>query len=155
VTLRAEVGSIDAFLVRQTPGGLETLVLKRAPGVRCAGAWEVVHGRIEEGERPEDAALREVAEETGLSVERLYSIRCVSFYVQRQDVVNIAIVFAAFVPSRGTVTLGAEHVAAEWLSFASAAERLAWPSARDSLRDIQQLLGSGDAGPLEDVLRAR
>jgi hypothetical protein len=36
-----------------------------------------------------------------------------------------------------------------------AAERLAWPSARDALRDIQQLLGSGSAGDLEGVLRLR
>jgi len=153
--VQAEVGTIDAYVVRQSSGGLEVLTLKRAAGMRCAGAWEVIHGRIESGERPEDAAMREVTEETGLQVERLYSIRCVAFYVQRQGIVNIAPVFAAFVAATADVRLGEEHEAAEWLPIADAPERLAWPSARDALRDIQQLVGSGHAGPLEDVLRAR
>lgn len=152
---RTEVGTVDVFLVRRATAGLEVLVLRRALGMRCAGAWEVVHGRIEPGESPEDAALRETTEETGLHAERLYSVRCLPFYVLKQQIVNIAVVFAAFVSGTADVTLAEEHTDAEWLSFAEAAERLAWPSARDSLRDIQQLLGSGDAGPLEDVLRAR
>ncbi len=151
----AEVGTVDVFIVRQTATGLEVLVLRRAPGMRCAGAWEVVHGRIEPGESPEDAAVREASEETGLLIERLYSVRCLPFYVLKQQIVNIAVVFAAFVAPAADVTLGEEHTDAEWLPVADAAERLAWPSARDSLRDIQQLLGAGAAGPLEDVLRAR
>jgi 8-oxo-dGTP pyrophosphatase MutT (NUDIX family) len=122
--------------------------------MRCAGAWEVIHGRIEPGEKPEDAAWREVTEETGLTVERLYSIRCVAFYVQRESIVNIAPVFAAFA-APGDVKLGEEHDDSAWLPIAEALERLAWPSARDALRDIQQLVGTGNAGPLEDVLRAR
>jgi dihydroneopterin triphosphate diphosphatase len=153
--MKAEVGTVDVFVVRQATSGLEVLVMRRALGMRCARAWEVVHGRIEAGESPEDAALRETKEETGLPVERLYSVRCLPFYVLKQQLVNIAVVFAAFVSATAAVTLGEEHSDAEWLSFADAAERLAWPSARDSLRDIQQLLGRGDAGPLEDVLRAR
>ena len=152
---QAEVGTVDVFVVRQATTGLEVLVMCRAPGMRCAGAWEVIHGRIETGERPEDAALRETSEETGLHVQRLYSVRCLPFYVLKQQRVNIAVVFAAFVAPTADFTLGEEHTDAEWLPFAEAAARLAWPSARDSLRDIQQLLGSGDAGPLEDVLRAR
>ncbi|MGQ0643278.1 MAG: NUDIX domain-containing protein [Gemmatimonadaceae bacterium] len=153
--IRAAVGTIDAYVVRRGVHGLEVLVMRRATGMRCAGAWEVVHGRIEAGERPEDAAMREVREETGLEVERLYSIRCIAFYVQREARVNIAPVFAAFAAQPAPLILGEEHAEGEWLPIAEAAERLAWPSARDALRDIQQLVGTGDAGPLEDVLRVR
>lgn len=45
------------------------LVIRRAPGVFLAGRWELPGGGVESGERPEAAAVREVGEETGLSVE--------------------------------------------------------------------------------------
>lgn len=35
------------------------------------GAWELPAGHIKEGENPEDAAIREVAEETGLEIDQL------------------------------------------------------------------------------------
>lgn len=45
------------------------LLLRRAPGVFLAGRWELPGGGIEPGEHPEHAAIREVAEETGLRIE--------------------------------------------------------------------------------------
>lgn len=126
--------------------------MRRAHGVRCTGAWEVVHGRIESGEKPEQAARREVVEETGLPVERLYNVTCLPFYLHKQGVVNMAVVFAAFVAAHSEVRLGEEHDDAEWLPATQAAERIAWPRSREMIRDILQLVGSGNAGPLEDVL---
>ena len=150
-----QVETIDVYLVRQSAAGLDVLVMRRATGERCAGAWEVIHGRIEQGERPEDTALREVGEETGLPVERLYNVTCLPFYLHKQGIVNVAVVFAAFVTADADVRLSAEHDAAEWLPALQAADRIAWPRARDMLRDILQLVGHGNAGPLEDVLRVR
>ena len=120
---------------------------------RCAGSWEVVHGSIEAGETPVDAALRELREETGLVPERFYSLsRVETFYRHRADEVVIIPVFAAFVVDKA-VTLSDEHDAFAWLSFADARSRLAWPRERRALDDIEVLLPAGDAGYLEDVLR--
>ncbi|MFI7678020.1 NUDIX hydrolase [Actinophytocola sp. NPDC049390] len=44
------------------------LYLRRAPGVFRAGQWELPGGTVEPGEPHEIAAVREVAEETGLAV---------------------------------------------------------------------------------------
>jgi 8-oxo-dGTP diphosphatase len=44
------------------------LFLRRAPGVFRAGQWELPGGSVEPGESHETAAVREVAEETSLSV---------------------------------------------------------------------------------------
>lgn len=150
-----QVETVDVYLVRQTVAGLDVLVMRRATGNRRAGAWEVIHGRIEHGEQPEDAALREVGEETGFAVERLYNVTCLPFYLHRERMVNVAVVFAAFVAGDSEVRLGPEHDAATWLPASQAADRIAWPRARDMLRDILQLVGQGHAGPLEDVLRVR
>ena len=41
----------------------------------------------------------------------------------------------------------------EWLTPDAALDRFVWPRERVALRDILQLLRSGDAGAVEDVLR--
>lgn len=46
------------------------LLTRRAPGLRNhAGQWALPGGRIDEGESPEQAALRELAEEVGLLLD--------------------------------------------------------------------------------------
>lgn len=149
----ARVATIDVYLLRGAPPW-ELLVLQRAPGTRCTGAWEVVHGRIEPGETPENAALREVREETGLDLERLYNVTVQPFYLHGMGAVTLAVVFAGIVRDAPPV-LGPEHQRAEWLSFDAARTRLAWPRSRAVLGDIEILLRHGDAGPVEDVLRVR
>lgn len=145
---------MDVYILRRGSGGWEALVLQRAQGTRCTGAWETVHGHIEPGERPEDAAVREVHEETGLELERLYNVIVQPFYLHKPGVVMLAVVFAAF-PREGPVVLGPEHALSEWLPVDQALERLAWPRSRSALRDALSLLSGGDAGPVEDVLRVR
>lgn len=150
----AKVGTVDVYLLRRGAAGWEVLVLQRGEGTRCTGAWEVVHGRIEEGERPEDAAIREVREETGLDIERLYNVTVQPFYLHMLGAVMLAVVFAAFA-APGEVTLGPEHAAFEWLPVDAALARLIWPRSRAALQDALSLLGDGHAGPVEDVLRVR
>jgi len=147
------VGVVDVFVCRHERGGLSVLTLRRAAGTRCTGAWEVVHGRVEPDERPEDAAIREVREETGFVVERLYNVTCQPFYLHRLSTVQVAVVFVAFVSPTGGVRLGPEHDGAEWLTPDEAMGRLSWPRSISALRDAVQVLHTGDAGAVEDVLR--
>ncbi len=147
------VGVVDVYLIAPRPAGWRLLVLRRAEGTRCTGAWETVHGRLEEGERPEHAAVREVGEETGLAIERLYNVTCQPFYLHHFNAVQMAVVFAAFVDDSIPVLLGPEHDAAEWLSVEDAVTRFVWPRSRSAVDEIMILLGGGDAGPVEDVLR--
>ncbi len=150
------VGVVDVYVVRPQGQPWQLLTLQRAAsGTRCPHAWETVAGRIEPGERPEEAAVRELFEETGLTPDRLYSVTVQPFYLHRMDTVQLAVVFAAFVPAEGAVALSAEHQAFEWLALDDARRRFAWPRERESVDHIAQLLGGGDAGPLEDVLRVR
>ena len=146
-------GVVDVFVIRPLASGWRVLVLQRAPDTRCPGAWETVHGRIEPGERPEHAAVREVREESGLGVERLYNITVMPFYLHGFQTVQLAVVFAAFVAEPGEVALGPEHRRAEWLSVAEATARFIWPRERVAMGEIVALLAAGDAGPVEDVLR--
>ena len=150
---KIEVGTVDVFVVHPLAAGWRVLALQRARDTRCPGAWEPVHGHIEPGEEPEDAAVREVREETGLSIDALYIVRVQPFYLRKVRAVELAIVFAAFVNAPGDIVLGTEHQAAEWLSVDEALARFAFPAERASLREIAELLAAGDAGPVDDVMR--
>ena len=147
------VGTIDVVLVAPDSAGWGVLALQRSRTTRFPTAWETVHGRIEPGERPEDAAVREVREETGLLVERLYNVCVQPFYLHTLGTVELAVTFAAFVQRDAPVVLGEEHMSYAWLSPEEALERFAWPRERSALRDVLHLLRGGDAGPVEDVLR--
>jgi type II secretory ATPase GspE/PulE/Tfp pilus assembly ATPase PilB-like protein/8-oxo-dGTP pyrophosphatase MutT (NUDIX family) len=148
-----KIGSVDVYVIRPLPDGWRVLVLRRSENTRCPRTWETVHGSIDAGEEPEQAALREVAEETGLRVERLYSVTVQPFYLPRAHVVHLGVGFAAFASETGDVVLGTEHQSHEWLSVDDALERFHWPRERDGLRDAVKLLAGGNAGAAEDVLR--
>jgi 8-oxo-dGTP pyrophosphatase MutT (NUDIX family) len=124
-------------------------------GTRCPGAWEAVHGRLEEGERPEAGALRELREETGLDAVRLYNVTVQGFYLHTLGVVQLAVAFAAVVPRDAEPVLADEHAAWQWLSPGDARARYAWPREREAVEHVSYLLAGGDAGAVEDVLRVR
>jgi dihydroneopterin triphosphate diphosphatase len=148
------VALVDVYVLRGAGPTLECLVLRRAAGGRCPGSWEAVHGHIEADERPAEAAVRELEEETGLTPLRLYNLsRMESFYLHRGDEVALVPVFVAFAPPDATVRLGPEHDRSEWLAPEMARRRFAWPREARALEDILVLLGGGDAGAVEDVLR--
>jgi 8-oxo-dGTP diphosphatase len=45
------------------------LIAQRPPGKTLAGLWEFPGGKIDAGERPEDALIRELREELGVEVK--------------------------------------------------------------------------------------
>jgi 8-oxo-dGTP pyrophosphatase MutT (NUDIX family) len=148
------VGFVDTFVLRERGGRLETLVLRRGPGGRNPGSWETVHGTIEDGETPQQAARRELAEETGLSPERFYNLsRVESFFWHATGEVIMIPQFAAFVAAGADVRLSPEHDAGEWLPALEARARFAWPRERRAMDDVLSILGSGGGGLLDDVLR--
>ncbi|PYO67510.1 MAG: lipoyltransferase [Gemmatimonadetes bacterium] len=157
----ARVAFVDVYVLRQAPRpappaqpGVEVLVLRRGPAGRSPGSWETVHGTVEPGETPVAAALRELREETGYEPVRLYNAsRVEAFYRHRVDQVALGPVFAAFVDPGAAPRVSAEHDRAEWLAPSAAAARLAWPRERRALDDILSILGGGDGGLLDDVLR--
>ena len=154
MTTRIVTGVVDVVIIRRVGRSWRVLTLERAKGVRSTGAWEIVHGSIEPGETPVEAAKREVREETALTIHRLYTITANPFYLARADTLQISLAFAAVVKS-AKFTLGDEHSAGKWQTLGAAEKRLAWPRTHDLLRHVAWILRSGNAGPLEGVLRAQ
>jgi dATP pyrophosphohydrolase len=148
------VSLVDVYVFRQTtPDAIELLTLRRGPSRSRPGSWETVHGHIEAGENPVVAAVRELREETGVAIERMYNLsRVEMFYQHGLDEIALIPVFAARVTGEAAVRLSDEHDSYEWLEAVGAAARFTWPRERRAVDDITQLLASGGAGSVEDVL---
>ena len=97
------------------------------------GEWELPGGRVERGEEPAAAAVREVAEETGLLVHTTTQLGITPFEVTPDQFVLIA-AFACEITEERELVLSAEHTALLWQPVARLAE-LALPSVyRDFIR---------------------
>lgn len=137
-----EVGVVDVLVFRPAAKGWLVLAVQRAKDTRCPGAWEMVHGKVEPGEKLEQAALRELAEETGLAPDRLLSITMHSFYLVPRGTVQLAAVFAAIVSPDAVVRLGDEHARHAWLTPSQARRRFTWPHEKRVVDDARQLLAT-------------
>jgi 8-oxo-dGTP diphosphatase len=59
---------VSAVALIDTDGRI--LLAKRPEGKSLAGMWEFPGGKVEDGERPEEALIRELKEELGIDVEK-------------------------------------------------------------------------------------
>ena len=149
-----DVSLVDVYVLRPTGSvPVDVLALRRSAAGRCPGAWETVHGHIEGQEGPVRAAVRELREETGLEPLRLYNMsRVETFYRHVTDEVSLIPVFGAIIDQEATVTLSEEHDTHRWVTPDEAVSLYSWPRERRAVRDVLDLIGTGSAGAVDDVL---
>ena len=127
---------------------IELLLLRRAPERPLAGLWQCVTGRIEADERVALAALREVAEETGIAgdaIEAFYDMDLVSqFHWPDVDAVLSEVVFAIRVAPGTEPVLSAEHDEARWVDPAEAIGLSVWPAYREAIERVATILADRD-----------
>jgi len=112
--------AVAAIVVRSPTGLLEqprVLAMRRAPeNLAGPGLWETVSGRVEHGEEPLDALVREIEEECALEVE-LETRPFATYAATRRGQPMIVILFRARYLG-GEVKLSAEHDSFAWLTAA-------------------------------------
>lgn len=127
-------------------GRPEILLIRRAPDRMYPGLWQCVTGKLEPDERIADAALREVAEETGLradDLEAFYETDLVNWFHEASlDALLCEAVFAAHVRADARVVLSVEHDDARWLPVKEAKAIVTWPAYERAIETVEWLLAN-------------
>jgi len=118
-----------------------------------SGHWEFAKGHIEEGENPEDAAKREIAEETGIKNIVLipgFKEYAKYFFKKSYDLVGEAkkkapwvfklVVFYVAKTSEEDIKISHEHKGFLWLPFEQAVKRLTYKNAKELLKKANDFI---------------
>ncbi len=108
-----------------------------------AGHWDFPKGAVEKGESEEQAAAREIREETGIEVSSFISgfRRKIEYrYRKGSGLSHKQVVFFLAKSNTEQVRISHEHSKYEWLTWERAQSRLTFDNARNVLRDADLFL---------------
>jgi bis(5'-nucleosidyl)-tetraphosphatase len=111
-----------------------------------SGFWDLAKGKIEGGETLQQAALRELKEESGLdSIELLPGFQEMLVYSfvdqESQPVYKTVYFFVGKAAADAHVILSKEHSDFVWLPFHEAINRLTYQTARDMVTKAHNFIG--------------
>ena len=99
------------------------------------GHWDFPKGHVEAGETPEEAALRELLEETGLTAEIIPGFReTISYSFGSHNRIKKDVVFFLGTTNSAEVRLSHEHQGFAWLPFEDALKKVTFENARSLLK---------------------
>ncbi len=136
----SEIVELSVFYRKS--GQIRHLLLRRAKHKRpYPGIWQFITGRLEEGERSIDTALRELREETGLSPKAMWLVPyTLQFYDASTDKLHLSPLFSVEVDNRAEILLSGEHDTFAWFTYNQAVRRLVWPGQREGMEVIQKFI---------------
>ncbi len=126
----------------------EFLQLRRVDG-RMQGTFQPVMGGVHRGERAEDAAWRELGEETGLSraaaLAAWHLDRPCVFFWPDADAVWICPGFLVEAPPDWEPTLNEEHDTHRWCPAAEVNTLFFWQGHKDAAHEALRVMSPGSA----------
>ena len=130
------VRQAGAIAVRGKPPGARVLLVRAK---KDPSQWIFPKGHIEPGESPEDAALRELHEEAGVTGEVLGRAGTSEFKSGREDV-RVEYFGVRFKETAGP----GDGRETRWSTFDEARGLLSFQDARDHLRAVERTLGEAE-----------
>ncbi len=117
------------------------LLLQRAHGKLEPGKWGVPAGKLENNEAPENAAERELLEETGISLENPARIqRLNSLYIRKPEVDYVYHVFKVHLDQMPEVHLSDEHQSYIWATSKDIETIALMDGAKEALQHYQTMV---------------
>ena len=131
---------VDCHVFRIVESAPLYLLLKRSQNQMYPNIWQCVTGKIETGEKPYEAALRELKEETELTPVSMWTVDQVNhFFEAEQNRMNLIPVFAVEVESEN-VTLSPEHTEYRWCNVEAGINLLLWNQQKQGLQTLHQMI---------------
>ncbi len=125
--------SSGGVIIRRNAQGLSVLLIKDS-----YRHWTWPKGKIEKGETPADTALREIAEEVGLSKVRVIDkIDVVEYFYRRDQKLIFKSVYVFVLESEDGEEVRVQHAEIEdarWFSPAEALKKIDYTGAREVLQ---------------------
>ena len=134
--------SAGGVVFRRARGSLEIAIIRVGPIIR----WQLPKGIVDEGETPEEAALREVREETGLKARIESNLETIEYWYVSKDSER-RVRYHKFVHfylmkyiSGSTDDHDTEVEEARWVTLAEASRMLSFKSERELVRKAEASL---------------
>lgn len=143
---RIDERSAGAVVYRERPDGPEVVL------IRVGQAWSLPKGNLDAGETPEQAALREASEETGLPLDALAleaALPPSEYAYRRRDTGRLVFkrvdhYLVRLLHPDAPLRPQAEEVdEALWVPLSDASRRVAYRDLRDALSTAQAILDGG------------
>ena len=127
------IDKAGTLITRVTPQGTQVYLIHRPQ----YNDWSLPKGHMEAGETPEQAALRETIEETGLHCTITRALPAYQ-YTSPSGTVSIVAMFECAV-ERATHSTDGETDRGEWVSVQYAISRVTYSSLQEYLRTVLQM----------------
>ncbi len=100
--------------------------------------WSFPKGHIEEGENPEEAMIREIKEETGLTISIIKPLPNIEYNYPNGEEISLKMFLVVSVDDTN-LKLEFEGDKIEWTSFDKVIERLSHENLREYFKSVSQL----------------
>lgn len=133
--------SAGAVVFTKGPGGTRYLLLNSK---YKSEYWDFPKGNVENGETPEQAAAREIAEETGITKVTFvpdFKEKINYFYRREGQTIYKEVVFFLAEAITLDVKISSEHAGFEWVTYEEAMKKLG-PNTKEVLEKANKILTS-------------
>lgn len=130
---------ISVVIVKNTKTNPKYLFIRRI-SKHMKGTWQYVSGRVEKNETANNAAFRELLEETSLLPSRMYYGDYIEkFYDPKTSTIFFSPVYVAYIDDDQKVKLHLkEHDQYQWVSYEEALRRSVFQNQRDALEHVEK-----------------